>query len=229
VANWLERQKEREPERRRQFVTIRALIPKTPDQEFSYINLGAGPGNLDEVLLAQFRGAQATLVDTSFAMLGAARQRLERFGDRVEYVQANLASPEWAGAVAGPFDIAVSSIAIHNLRDPRRIRELYAETYRLLGHGGMFFNLDYVRPARPGLSALGPWAAKDPEAGLSGRSGGAGMPGTLLEQLGWLNEAGFATVEVLWKDMGTALMCGIRDHLHMPEGDSAEGEQGHSH
>jgi hypothetical protein len=78
---------------------------------------------------------------------------------------------------------------------------------------------------------LGPWVAKDAEAGLNGRSGGADMPGTLQEQLGWLSEAGFACVEVPWKNMNAVLLCALRDHVHMPEGEEhAEGEaHGHSH
>jgi SAM-dependent methyltransferase len=229
VNQWLAREEERAAERRRQFVVIRALMPKTQEQEFRYLNLGAGPGNLDDVLLEQFPGAQATLVDQSLVMLSNARKRLARFEDRVEYVQANLSSPDWAGAVSGPFDFAVSTIAIHNLGSARRIRELYAETYRLMGHGGMFLNLDYVRPARPSLAALSPWAAKDPEAGLNGRGGGSGMPGTMIEQMGWLSEAGFACVDVPWKDLNTVLFCAIRDHLHMPEGHAAEDAHSHAH
>jgi hypothetical protein len=53
------------------------------------------------------------------------------------------------------------------------------------------------------------------------------MPGSLLEHLGWLSEAGFNAVEVLWKEMPTALVCGIRDHLHLPDGHAQAG--GHAH
>jgi tRNA (cmo5U34)-methyltransferase len=226
VAYWIEQQKDRAPVRRRQFVLLRAFVPKTPEQEFRYINLGAGPGYLEEVLLEQFPNAQATLVDGSLAMLGAARQRLERYEDRIEYVQANLGSPDWTGAVSGPFDLAVSTIAIHNLRDAGRIRALYAEVFKLIGHGGMFLNFDYIRSTHPSVVPLGRWAARDAEANLMGRGGG-GMPGTLQEQLGWLNEAGFAAADVLWKDLNIALMCGIRDHLHLP--DEEHGHDGHDH
>src|SRR4051812_30692909 len=182
VEEWIQRQDARADERRRQFVIVRSMIPKTPEQEFRYINLGAGPGNLDEVLLERFKGAEAVLVDGSMAMLAEARRRLERFEGRVEYVQANLSTPDWAKAVQGPFDVAVSTIALHNLRDARRLRELYAETFRLLGHGGLFLNLDYVRPARDDLRTLAAWAGRDPEARFAGRHGGQGVPGTVEEQ-----------------------------------------------
>jgi tRNA (cmo5U34)-methyltransferase len=225
VAEWLGRQASRS-DRPRQYAVIRALIPKLPDQEFRYVNLGAGPGILDEILLRHFRGAQATLVDVSLPLLAAARERLASFGDRVEYVQANLATSDWSGAVGGPFDFAVSTYAVHDIGDSRRVRDLYAETYRLMGHGGTFFNLDYVRPSRPSLAPLAAWAARDPEAGLSGPAHTPTDPGSLLEHLGWLAEAGFSAVEVFWKNMDLALLCGIRDHIHMPEGHGGDA-QGH--
>jgi tRNA (cmo5U34)-methyltransferase len=227
VGRWIGQQEGRAAERRRQFVLVRSLVPKTPDQEFRYINLGAGPGNLDEVLLEQFKGAQATLVDGSMAMLAEARKRLERFEDRVEFVQGNLSSPQWTGAVQGPFDVAVSTIALHNLRDAGRIRELYEEIFHLLGHGGIFLNLDYVRPTRDTLRPLAAWAGRDPEAGLSGRFGGRGAPGTLEEQVGWLREAGYTAADCFWKEFQVALFGGLRDHLHLPE--IHDGHEAHAH
>ena len=227
VLDWIARQDDRAEERHREFVLIRAMIPKTREQEFRYLNLGAGNGLLDEVLLEHFPGAEGTLVDGSLAMLGAARERLERFGDRVEYVQGNFTTSDWAGALSGPFDVAVSTIALHNLRDAVAIREVYAQTYKLLGHGGLFLNLDYIRPARPELSGLARWGAKDPEAKLMGRGGGQNLPGTLQEHLAWLNEAGFACADCFWREFQVALIGGVRDHLHLPEEEHAHGADAH--
>lgn len=216
VNSWLNQQDERGEERQRQFNMVRALVPKTPDQPFRYLNIGAGPGHLDEVLLSRFTEAEATLLDGSLAMLAAARRRLDPFEGRAEFVQANLASHDWLGGVKGPFDLVVSTIAIHNLRDPRRVRELYAEIFGLMGHGSLFLNLDYVRLAGPTLEPLAGWARNDPEAGFNGTHGGRGLPGTVEEQLGWLREGGFATAECLWREFQIALLVGVRDHVHLP-------------
>ena len=232
VERWLERQKEREPVRRRQFVALRAFIPKNPDQEFRYLNLGAGPGNLEVVLLEYFPGANAVVLDGSLAMLDAARKALAKFGDRVEYVQADLSTSDWTGAVAGPFDFVISARAIHHLPDAKRIRQLYREIRELTGHGGTFLNLDYVRPARAELARLSDWITRDEEAGFGGAPHDvANMPGTLQEHLGWLGEAGFGTVEVYWKQMDLALLSGINGHLHMPwgHGDDPNKDHGHGH
>ena len=190
VAQWLERQKARQAERKRQFVALRAFITKGPDQEFRYLNLGAGPGNLDTILLPHFAGANAVVLDGSLAMLAEARKQLAKFGDRVEYVQADLSTADWLGAVAGPFDFVISARTIHHVGDPKRIRELYREVRGLTGHGGTFLNLEYVRPAKAELTRLGEWITRDTEANFgTPPHGAADMPGTLLEQLGWLGES----------------------------------------
>ncbi len=234
VNQWLERNKERLAERRRRFVALRAFIPKTTDQEFRYLNLGAGPGNLDVVLLEHFTGANAVVVDTSLTMLGAARKELAKFGDRVEYVQADLSTSDWLGGVTGPFDFVISARTIHHLHDTARIRALYREVRGLTGHGGTFLNLDYVRPPRAELARLGEWITRDSEAGFGGAPHDvANLPGTLLEHLGWLGEAGFNCVDVYWKEMDLALISGINGHLHMPWGhgdDPARAQaQNHGH
>lgn len=230
VNQWLERQKGRQADRRRQFVALRAFIPKSAEQEFRYLNLGAGPGNLDVVLLEHFPGANAIVLDTSLAMLNAARKELVTFGERVEYVQADLSTADWLGAVVGPFDFVISTRTIHHLPDPKRIREVYREVRGLTGHGGTFLNLDYVRPARAELTRLGEWITRDGEAGFGAAPhDAAGMPGTLLEQLSWLSEAGFGCVEVYWKEMDLVLLSGINGHLHMPWGHGDDPAKDHSH
>jgi SAM-dependent methyltransferase len=228
----MERQQERQNERRRQFIALRAFIPKYPDQEFRYLNIGAGPGNLDVILLEQFRGANAVVLDGSLAMLTEARKALAKFGDRVEYIQANLDTPDWTGAVAGPFDFVISARSVHHLPGPKRIRALYREIRGLTGHGGTFLNLDYMRPARAELARLGDWITRDTEAGFGGPPHDvANMPGTLVEHLGWLTEAGFNSAEVYWKEMDLALLSGINGHLHMPwgHGDDPEKAQADGH
>jgi tRNA (cmo5U34)-methyltransferase len=216
VSFWIDQQEERYVERHRQFVRIRSVIPKRRDEAFRYVNLGAGPGILDELLLADFPGASATLVDVAAGMHNDARRRLERFGNRVEYVQGDFATTAWASALNGPFDIAVSSIALHNLREANRIRALYAETHGLLADGGPFVNLDYVRSTSSAFVPVAAWAARDPEAEFERARAGGNQPGTVEEQLGWLREAGFTAADCPWKEWQVALMVGIRGQVSAP-------------
>lgn len=217
VAEWLDRQRDRVQERERQFAMVRSLIPRAHDEEFRYLDIGAGDGWLDSFILERYSRARAVLVDRSALMLERARQRLAAYGNRVVTAQVDLASPEWVQSVPGPIDIAVSTIAIHNLRDPLRIRTLYAEVYDLLTEGGFFLNLDYVRAATPALRALARRAAADPDAGYVARSSSGGNPGTIEEQLVWLREAGFMATECFWKEFNAALFGGFKGRVHIPD------------
>jgi ubiquinone/menaquinone biosynthesis C-methylase UbiE len=217
VAYWLEREATSPRDRLRDFRIVRSLIPRTPDEPFRYMNIGCGDGPLDEVLLEEFGRARATLVDGSETMLTGARRRLERFGDRVDYVRVDLASHDWAQAVGGPFDVVVSTIAIHNLRIYNRVRDLYGEAFDVMAEGGFFLNFDYVRPNSPALRPLASWASRDPEVGHIGRSSGNNGPGTLEEHLIWLRAAGFGAVDCFFKEFGAAAYGGFKGAVRIPK------------
>jgi tRNA (cmo5U34)-methyltransferase len=216
VAYWLEREGTRSPDRFRQFAVVRSLIPRHPDESFTYINVAGGDGSLDEVLLAKFSKAHLTLVDGSQTMVDSARERLAPFGERVSVARADLSGPDWVSSVQGPFDCAVSTIALHNLRAGGRLRALYGEIFSLLGDGGFFLNFDYVRPASPALRTFQRWATGDPDACYIAHSSGTTSPGTLIEQFAWLHEAGFTAVDCFWKQFAAAAFGGFKGVASIP-------------
>src|SRR5207244_13040929 len=89
--------------------------------------------------------AEATLLDGPPVMVKIAGERFQHIGPRIAVAQGDLESPDWRESIKPPFDVAISSIALHNLEDPLRIRALYGEIYDSLSDGGFFMNLDYVR------------------------------------------------------------------------------------
>jgi tRNA (cmo5U34)-methyltransferase len=217
VAEWIERQDARAAQRNRQFAMLRAVLPFAADESFSYINVGSGPGPFDEILLRRYPRARAILVDVSPLMLERAAQLLGTMADRARYVQADLSLRDWAAALDGEeINAVVSCIAIHNLREPALIRGVYADCYRLLTNGGVFFNFDYVRMAAPELHALGAWAGSDAEGGFAPGGGGSGMPGTTEEQVGWLREAGFSPADCFYHEFRIALFGGCKGTLRVP-------------
>ena len=152
-------------------------------------------------------------------MVASAQKRLERFGDRVSVVRADLLSPDWRQAVAAPFDVAVSTIAIHNLRQPGgRIRDLYAEIFQVLADGGFFLNFDYARAMHSAIRQFSRWVAStNPDPVELGWSSGANAPGSVGENLIWLSQAGFFPVDVFWKSFGASAMGGFKGTPHVPE------------
>lgn len=219
VSYWLERESTRPRDRVRDFRIVRALLPRRQDEAFRYMNIGCGDGPLDEVLLDAFGSARATLVDGSDTMLNGARERLKRFGDRVDYVRVDLLSPDWVKELNGPFDAAVSTIAIHNLRTYNRVRDLYAELFTVMADGGLFLNFDYVRPNSPALRPLPAWTSRDPDVGYIGRASGFNGPGTLDEHLIWLRAAGFTAVDCFFKEFGAAAYGGFKGAVRIPQAD----------
>lgn len=219
IEYWLQRESGRAEDAALRFKIVRGLIPRTPDETFRYINIAGGDGPLDEVLLTHFTRARVTLVDGSETMVAGAQKRLQRFGDRFNVVRADLSTPDWRRSVEGPFDIAVSTIAIHNLRQPGgRVRDLYAEIFELLSDGGFFLNLDYARPMHPVIRQFQRWVAStDPDPRELGWSSGGTAPGSWGENLIWLSQAGFFPVDIFWKSFGATAMGGFKGTPRVPQ------------
>jgi tRNA (cmo5U34)-methyltransferase len=217
VAEWIGRQDARTAQRNRQFVMLRAMLPFATDDSFAYVNVGSGPGPFDELVLRRYPRARAILVDVSPLMLERAAQLLGPMAERARFVQADLSSRSWAAALDGEeVNAVMSCIAIHNLREPALIRSVYADCYRLLSDGGVFFNFDYVRMAAPQLHALAAWAGSDQEGGFAPGGGGSGMPGSADEQVAWLREAGFSPADCFYREFRVALFGGCKGALRVP-------------
>jgi tRNA (cmo5U34)-methyltransferase len=196
---------------------MRAVIPKDLTESFRYADLGAGNGVLDELVLERYTQAQAVLIDGSEPMLRHARARLERLGERVEYVTADIAQPGGVKQAGGPFDVVMAARAIHHAGNPSRIRDLFGEILGVLAPGGVFINLDYVRFTDPAFQELGVWSGEDPDATYQIATPHMQLPATLDDQLAWLREAGFAAAECVYREFQTVIVVAARDRIHVPE------------
>lgn len=115
-------------------------------------DLGCGDGTIAQAILQHYPDATVTAIDFSAPMLEAAQHKLGAFGDRVQFLQADLYTPAWQVGL-GPFDAVLSGYCIHHLPDERK-RSLYQEIYDLLVPGGMLINIEHVASASPGLEEL---------------------------------------------------------------------------
>jgi hypothetical protein len=79
-------------------------------------------------------------------MLAAARKRLVGYSERITYVLADLTDRSWVDRVVslghGPFDLAVSAIAIHNLCQKPLIAAVYRGVANVLKPGALFLDYD---------------------------------------------------------------------------------------
>ena len=177
VDDWIARDVTRDEQRQPILARMLTLAEFPRDAALAVLDVGGGYGVVTEEVLKAFPNAAVTLLDYSEPMLAHARQRLAAHVQRVRIVKADLTAPDWTARAGGPFDLAVSAIAIHNLRETRLIAAAYAGVMRLLKPRGLFLNCDLVA-----------------------------FSGGLDAHLGWLREAGFARVERLWQAEPLAIL-----------------------
>jgi tRNA (cmo5U34)-methyltransferase len=143
------------------------------------VDLGSGTGEAARRILARQRDAHVTAVDASEEMLAAARLRLPptRASFRVGLLPE--AMPE------GPFDLAVSVLALHRLPDDAK-RELFERVRASLVPNGRFIVGDAVASRDPGVATVAFYPEYD-------------HPATLEDLVAWLCEARFE-VDVPWQE-----------------------------
>ena len=155
VSGWITHDVARDPDRRPLLQKMLSFAPFPREAKLKVLDVGAGYGVVTDEVLQAFPAAHVTLQDYSQPMLDQARQRLASRSDRLSYVICDLTDPSWPQQVGGPFDLAVSAIALHNLRDPEKIFACYRPIRDLLKPGGCFLNCDrYVEGVEPHLVAL---------------------------------------------------------------------------
>ena len=144
VDEWITSAAQRDEERRIVLRRLVSLIPRDIAAAIRVLDVGAGYGALSAQVLELFPQAELVCQDFSEPMFVHARERLAWAAERVSFAPSDLGTPSWTTELAGPFDAVVSSIAIHNVRYPERIRAIYTEISGLVGPGGCFLNCDLI-------------------------------------------------------------------------------------
>jgi tRNA (cmo5U34)-methyltransferase len=198
------------------FQLITAVLPFEGDTPLRVLDIGSGHGVFAAAVLNAFPRSTAIGLDLSAAMMEEGRQRMARFGDRFQYFEGDFADGSLPAGLPGPFDLTVSSRAIHHIT-PDAKRRLFAEIYRRTAPGGCFFDLDNMRPRDPFLverfrqvadAGSAPRAPR-PEGQRTGT--GREFPDPADEQLASLREAGFVHVDIFWRRLGRSVIAGFRE------------------
>ena len=104
------------------------------------LDLGCGTGNLTQRILEQFPDAQIDALDLSEDILEESRKRFANKSN-MNYLQADFKS---MNLPLGNYDLVMSSIAIHHVEDPFKLK-LYTKVYQSLKKGGIFIFADQTR------------------------------------------------------------------------------------
>ncbi|MDR0344152.1 MAG: class I SAM-dependent methyltransferase [Nocardiopsaceae bacterium] len=173
------------------------------------VDVGSGPGDLLAAFLDELGQARGIWTDASEAMLGIARERLARFGDRVEFRIVDM-TELGSGVIPPGADVIATSRAAHHL-GAAGLAGFYGEAAALLKPGGWLVNLDHIETGDD------TWDQRLRAARSRFRSvqGGPRHPrdyplASLGDHLAGYAAAGITDVEVAWRAFLTCLFIGRR-------------------
>jgi tRNA (cmo5U34)-methyltransferase len=191
-------------------------IPFVSTRSFRVLELGVGTGTLTAQILEGFPHARLTGIDLSPRMITRARQKLRPYRDRVELIAGDLGTFEEA-----TYDVVVSALAIHHLRDTEKWR-LFRRVHRCLSPGGYFGDADDHLPEDAifdtryaQIASMLPSPAGHTGAWTSPQEVWHGHerydhPSTLTAEQAALERAGFQHVGVPWRFFGQAVVWAYR-------------------
>jgi tRNA (cmo5U34)-methyltransferase len=191
------------PTRALQLDLVTALVAAEYRPGSTILDLGAGSGQVERLLLAARPDARIVAVDASPAMLALAKDRLADAGDQVELVAGDFAEPECLTLPSRDYGIAVLIQSLHHVPHDRKRRAL-AVVARVLSPGGLLILVDRIAFEDAALSSVqasmwdwmerrsavkSGWSADELFHRLAGKED---HPAGVEEHLAMLREAGFS-------------------------------------
>jgi tRNA (cmo5U34)-methyltransferase len=224
------------PGRAEQLATLVNLLPALPDESFTVVELGAGAGHLALEVLEKFPRCHYLAFDGSETMREHLARKLASFRDRLKISSFELTEQAWRQTLPSPLRCVLSSLCVHHLTGPQK-RQLFVDMAQRLETGGAILLADLVEPATQRVADL--FAHQHDEmvreqsmaqrGNLSGYEQFCEMkwnyfihdygsanpdpidhPSPLSEQLRWLSEAGFSSVDCFWMRAGHAIYGGYK-------------------
>lgn len=221
ISYWVSTAEDRERRRTDQRRLMAELLPFADDEQFSFVDLGAGTGAAARAVLDHYPKARAILADYSPQMMDEGHRELSSYEGRYVYVEFDLAGGRWPAEIPGEVAAVISSLCVHHLPDERK-QELFGEILDRLAPGGWYLNYDPVTAEEPVVEEAWQRASdrQDTEAAAKRANRSPEeqrryenhvrymMP--LAPQLDFLRAAGFEAIDVYWKQLDYAIYGGRR-------------------
>lgn len=221
VQRWVKEATAQERNRAEQRRLMADLLPFGDDQEFTFLDLGAGTGAASRAILDRHPRATAILADFSAQMMAAGEQQMRPFAGRYRTVEFDMTTGEWPASIPAQIDAIVTSMCVHHLTDERK-QGLFAEIFDHLVPGGWYFNYDPVTAPDPAVGQV--WQRisdrEDPQGAHRQEHRTPEEQARwenhvryiipLDQQLDYLRSAGFAGIDIFWKKLENVIYGGYR-------------------
>jgi ubiquinone/menaquinone biosynthesis C-methylase UbiE len=191
---------------------LRKLLPA--DRRTRVLDLGGGTGALAEAVADTLPQAEVEIWDIDRAMLGIARERCARFGERVRYVERSFTEP------LTPCDAVVACIALHHVKDVAVKGAIYRNIHTSLQPGGAFLNADLAVAASGALHdfSYAEWTRAMQAHGITAEQARSHFASwahedyypPLMTELHLLADGGFADPECFWRELPCGIFGGIK-------------------
>lgn len=214
---WLKKRAWKGPVREMQAEVVVQMIPYPLDRSIRVLDLCAGFGALAISIVKSRPNAKVFCIDGSEEMTRLGRDRTAAFGQRIEFAQAWLDTPDWLKLTTGTYNAIVSAQALVRFLSPERRKSLYKEIFNITAPGGCFINADdvcaptktlrkrYRRALNQWLDDYGQQSNGDRPAFVKFKEespvnyADPRKDGYLDQELSSLREAGFEDVDCFWK------------------------------
>jgi tRNA (cmo5U34)-methyltransferase len=186
------------------------LVDYLPTVASSILELGCGTGNLSLALAERYPQASLTFLDAAPELLQTTRARLAEkhaaTARRARFVEATF---ETIDSGLGPFDLVVSSISLHHVKDKG---SLYKHIYAMVAPGGTFRFSDQLRGGTDAIHELN-WrrwlefcrtrgnCSEDEVTSLLEHAAAHDHYTPLNEHFRLLTRAGFTGLDCVWRNL----------------------------
>jgi len=221
VQHWVKEATAQERGRAEQRRLMADLLPFGEDQEFTFLDLGAGTGAASRAILERHPSATGILADFSAQMMAAGEAEMQAYAGRYRTVEFDMTTGEWPAEIPAQLDTIVTSMCVHHLTDERK-QGLFSEIFEHLVPGGWYFNFDPVSAPDPAVEQIwqrisdreNPEAAhrrlhRTPEEQARWENHVRYII-PLGQQLSYLQSAGFAGIDIFWKKLENVIYGGYR-------------------
>jgi len=128
---------------------VTTVNPPRGPQPFALLDVAGGTGDIAfRVIEAGGAGTQATVCDINAEMLAVGRERAEKLGHNVEFIEGNAEKLPFPDKSFDAYTIAFG------IRNVPRIPDALKEAHRVLKPGGRFVCLEFSTVDVPGLDRI---------------------------------------------------------------------------